>query len=385
MPKPSNFRNWSLIIAIAVMIMAAIIHGSRFSEDTHRHLLEETFAASDYYFKPINANKWEIHEHNSFSPGYVYFGEGYGYNGPVRVMFHTDNRGFIQLILPYDHNETPSYFKKLEQHGFLDHIVSTQTDRYIDEEHVDMVSGASISGRAIQQAIRDGYIEGEQLSMQSKPIRIGMLEVSILALFLIGVLIHTNYGHSRLTLLRWSSIVLSVVVLGFVFNTHLHLSRIAAFLAGYFPDFFLYPAVYLLIGGGLMIALLSGKNVYCHSVCPFGSAQEMLAKIGGAKPRRLRWHRTWKWVQYGMAFIVLLYALANNNPALAHYEIFGAFFSLTGKPLLLGITIPVIVISLFVKRFWCRFICPIDGVFAFIKLFRNSILNSLPFNYKKYH
>ncbi|MBW6498597.1 MAG: 4Fe-4S binding protein [Bacteroidales bacterium] len=376
MHKPSNFRNWSILIVVALMIMAAIIHGAKVSEGTQRHYLEETFNASNCNFKPINANKWELSGLEPNCTGHVYFGEGYGYNGPVRVMFHTDTVGFIQFIVPVDHNETPSYFKKLEQHGFLNHMISTQIALYKDEEPVDMVSGATISSRAIQQAIRDGYLKGEQLSTQSKQIQFGMLELCILVLFLMGMLIHTKYGHSQRRLLRWSSMVLSVIVLGFVFNAHLHLSRIAAFLAGYFPDFFLYPAVYLLIGGSLVIALLSGKNVYCHSVCPFGSAQEILAKIGGGKPRRPPWHRTWKWVQYGGALIVLLYALSNSNPGLAHYEVFGAFFSLTGNPLLLGITIPVVVISLFVKRFWCRFICPIDGVFAYIRLFRNTIIQT---------
>jgi len=167
---------------------------------------------------------------------------------------------------------------------------------------------------------------------------------------------------------------LSLILLGFVYNQHITLSRISAILNGYFPGINNELYFYILLFGSILIIIITRKNIYCHSVCPFGVVQDILAGMGNTKPFRPGYYKQLKTLQRLVMLAALLISLAFNNPALAQYEVFGAFFQLTANSIIFGILFISIVLSLFVTRPWCNFLCPIDSVFAYIKLTRNSIV-----------
>ena len=63
-----------------------------------------------------------------------------------------------------------------------------------------------------------------------------------------------------------------------------------------------------------------------------------------------------------------------RNPGISSYEVFGALFAFTGSTVLFALLGIVLVVSLFVKRPWCRYLCPLDPVYDFVRLGRTLVL-----------
>jgi len=124
-----------------------------------------------------------------------------------------------------------------------------------------------------------------------------------------------------------------------------------------------------MIGGFLLSILVTRKNIYCTWICPLGGLQECLGAVGGAKPRfSRRFNKNMKWVQRGVALLAILLALYFRNPVKLNYEIFGVALSLTGVTYLFVLTGLFIMASVFIKRPWCTYLCPIVPVEDLLRL-----------------
>lgn len=364
-----KFRNQLLWLVITLLITLAVFMGKSRSEQSVIQLLQSNLSEYDLDLRPVNNNKW-IAEGNN---GILYLGSGLGYNGEVKVIIHVDSDGTIKKILPVYHQETPSYFKKIEKKLFFEHFTGKNISDFQKKQSVDVISGATITSNAIIDAVKTGYAEGENIQLTQNRVPVfGLLEMIIIYLFITGWLIVKIKNAKAKNYLRWISIFISFVVLGFVYNQPITYSRLTTFLLGNRPDFYKEISFYILLVGSIVFILFTRKNVYCHSVCPFGAAQEILAKTGRAKAFRPQQYKKLKFIQRGIALIVILVALAFNNPVIANYEVFSPFFQLTANAILFAVLFIVIILSLFIKRPWCHFMCPIDSVFDYVKLTRKS-------------
>jgi NosR/NirI family transcriptional regulator, nitrous oxide reductase regulator len=366
------WRRLLLLSGIIILIIIANISGSKRQRLSEQISPEQFFEDSDHILKKVNDHKWRTYNSDGLHTGHVYLGNGRGYNGLVHVMVHTGMEGNIVGLKAIKHDETPSYFQKISRSGFFEHFTGLMVkDIQHDSPPIQVVSGATISSRAVIQGISNAYIEGENMDGRGAGMPVfGWPAVMVSVLLMAGYVLRYIRNLRWQKMIRWAIMLLSVVFLGFVFNHFITLSRIAAMLSGYFPDPIHELPVYILIFGSVLLVVISRSNVYCHSVCPFGAAQEALGVVGGARPYRPDWHKKWKILQWSAALIAVLLAIVMNNPSLAQYEVFGAFFQLTASVLLFVVLIFVIAISLFVKRPWCHFFCPVDGFFAFARLLR---------------
>ncbi len=163
-------------------------------------------------------------------------------------------------------------------------------------------------------------------------------------------------------------------VLGFVYNRPLTLVFINKMILGFWPAWRLNLYWYILLAGIVLIIAVGKKSPYCEWFCPFGSAQECLGVIGGAK-RRIpeRTHVLLRWFQRALALSAIGLALFYRNPSVSSYEVFGAFFHLIGSSFNFALLGVVLVAALFLKRPWCSYICPLRPVTDFIRLIRNWI------------
>jgi NosR/NirI family nitrous oxide reductase transcriptional regulator len=246
---------------------------------------------------------------------------------------------------------------------------------------VDAVSGATYTSQAIAEAALRGSrkIAGMQLGLElpvepKSGIRFGLPEIFLLFLYAVGFYGHQGrFKHTKIA--RWVTMIMGLVILGFVYNAPLTLASINKFLLGYWPDWHTNLYWYLLIGGILLVFTIDNKNPYCQWFCPFGAAQECLGAIGGAKTRSTGRYRYFlKWLQRGLAWLAILIALLFVNPGITSYEVFGTLFDLTGTTLqffLLGI---ILIASLFIKRPWCAYLCPIHPIDEFIRMVRGWII-----------
>jgi polyferredoxin len=128
---------------------------------------------------------------------------------------------------------------------------------------------------------------------------------------------------------------------------------------------------YLLLAGVLLPVILNGKSPYCSNVCPLGATQQILVKVGGARVEiPPKYSHCLKLVQWTLAWAAIMCALLLRNPSVMSYEISATFFSVIGRNwqfILLGV---VLILSLFVTRPWCNYLCPVRAVADYIRLLR---------------
>lgn len=368
-----KIKNLSISFGVIILIVIAAFIGKNRSDEAVMMKLSYYFPESLYKIVPAGDNKFILTDKYN-KESFVYIGEGKGYNGNVRIVVHVDSDSTIQECLPLEHNETPSYFNKLDKHHFFKKITGNKINFLLNTNEIDVVSGATSSSRAVINAAKHAYLKGEQIIMTEHNFpKFGFLETIVSILLIIGIFITKVNLKNLKKVLLWLSLGLSVIILGFYYNQHITLSRITSLISGYFPSIIDEFYIYLLIFGSILIVLLTKKNIYCHSVCPFGSAQELLAKTGKAKTFRPSYYKFLKYVQHLLTLSVLLVALALDDPAITNYEVFGAFFQLTANTVIFTLLIIVVILSLFIKRPWCNFLCPIDSVFTYIKYTEKSI------------
>ena len=143
-------------------------------------------------------------------------------------------------------------------------------------------------------------------------------------------------------------------------------------LLGYWPRWQSHVYWYLLMAGVLAVPLLTGRNPYCTSICPFGATQQCLAVVGGARrrvPTRCRAYLPW--VPRILAWAVILLALTHRNPALVSYEVYGALFHVVGDLWQFVLLAAVLVASLAITRPWCKYLCPTRVVIEYVVFGRN--------------
>jgi Na+-translocating ferredoxin:NAD+ oxidoreductase RnfG subunit len=317
--------------------------------------------------------------------GYVAIGETNGYGGPMLVTVAVSPDGQINRVVIAADTETPSWMERVLESDFVESLSGKlYSDAFALGEDVDGVTGATYTSRAIAEAVLDGgqsvaeYV-GLPTVAQAKPkIIFGLQEMVLIGLFAVGYFGHkSKFKYKKQA--RWTSMIIGMVILGFVYDNPLTIPMINKFLMGFFPQWQTNLYWYLLIFGILFVFTVDNKNPYCEWFCPFGAAQECMGVIGGAKARSAGKYRFFlKWLQRGLAWGAILIALLFRNPGLTSFEVFGTLFELIGSNfqfLLLGL---VVLASLFIRRPWCAYLCPLHPVDEFIRMVRKWIIGLWP-------
>lgn len=145
------------------------------------------------------------------------------------------------------------------------------------------------------------------------------------------------------------------------------------------------------IGTILAFGALLGRTV-CGWLCPFGLIQDLLDKTPLPKVRKGAWSRAFSWGKYviliGLAIIaplVLLGATGVGTPAFCAYLCPAGTLE-AGIPLVtmneglrfmlgslfnwkVGVLVALVLVSLFVYRPFCRFLCPLGALYSFFNRF----------------
>jgi NosR/NirI family transcriptional regulator, nitrous oxide reductase regulator len=364
-------------------IFAAWIIGANLAEgDVNPALIKSYPEASR--FDQIDDNSYAAIqvETEDLLLGYVAITTANGYGGPMRIAVAVDLEGNIHGLAVVKHKETPSWMKKVLDTDYLQSITGkTYMDSFQLDDDVDGITGATFTSRALAEAALKGSREvaGVLLNFDvpekvKSKIIFGIPEITLIGLFALGY-----FGHQRkfkyTKQVRWISMITGMVILGFIYTNPLTLSDINKFLLGFWPEWQTNLYWYILLGGMLLVFTVDNKNPYCEWFCPFGAAQETMGIIGGAKPRSVGKSKNFMlWVQRGLAWLAIILALLFRNPGLSSYEIFGTFFDLTGSGLQFAVLGIILVASLFIRRPWCKYLCPMAPVIDLYRTFRKWII-----------
>jgi hypothetical protein len=363
------------IISLILVIMAGVLGIRREAQEVNNYL--NGIIPEDHRAEALGGERFELYGHDSLTAKLYLINESSpGYGGDLVVSVLLDSAGIIRDLKVARHRETPSFLEKTEKKGLRRSLVGkSYDDSFIIGEDVDVVSGATYTSEAIISCAQLGsnklardQLKLEVSALEAPGLEIGIPEFALLALYvlaLLGIYKLTEYKRT----IRWITMLGGLLILGFWFSVPLTLSKLNSFLLGYFPDWHTQMYWYLLIGGFLLSIVLTRKNIYCTWICPLGGLQECLGAVGGSKPRfSRRFNGIMKWVQRGVALLAILMALYFRNPVKLNYEIFGVALSLTGATYLFVMTGLFIVASVFIKRPWCTYLCPIIPLEEMLRL-----------------
>jgi len=177
---------------------------------------------------------------------------------------------------------------------------------------------------------------------------------------------------------RMGYLTLTLVFLGWYSNAQLSVVNLMAlvnsFRTGFTWDAFLLDPLTFILWWSVAAALIFwGRGAYCGWLCPFGALQELtnrIARLFRVPQWELPWglnERLWA-VKYMLFLALFLVSLASVDHAerLAEVEPFKTAIVLKfdrAWPFVLYAG-ALLVIGLFVERFYCRYLCPLGGALA---------------------
>ena len=375
---------WDRFLAIAALVILAIAWyaGSFRAEADLVPFLKRVLPNADR-FEPTEGESytaWADQPEKQII-GYVTTGSAHGYGGKIKMAVALSMDGTVLGLTIIEHKETGSFLRRVLRKNLLESLQGKKySEAFLLGSDVAGVTGATYTCRALVDGVRKASrsIASKNLGFHvipdsPPPIQFGLLEVVLIALFVIGIVgRQRRFKYKRIV--RWISMLTGLIVLGFIFNKPLTLTIINKMLLGFWPEWQLHLYWYLLLAGILFVFTADNKNPYCEWFCPFGSAQECLGLIGGGRGRlSKKLHKFLRWFQRILALTAIVSALLYRNPSISSYEVFGAFFQLIGTNFQFALLGVVLVAALFLKRPWCNYLCPLRPVTDFIRLIRNWI------------
>jgi uncharacterized protein with FMN-binding domain len=298
-----------------------------------------------------------------------------GYGGPLSVAVTVGENKIIGQVAILYSTDTATYLDKVVGEGILDNFPGCRLDNL---PRVDAVSGATLSSNAILGGIHEAAARIGQARFgmpdtappvqdsEKEPVK---LAVVLLLFASVLILSHKRFRQVRKRA-RTGLMIVSTLVLGVWLGSQFSLSSLTLLMGGVWTRGVASYAALLCLVLAILVLLITRKNLYCATLCPFGAVQEGLGRITGCSPPpRYPWL---VWAGRIFALVAIAVALYFRNPSDAVYEPFGMAFNLIGSDLLFALTILIVIGSLVVKRPWCRLFCPVTCFFDYLGFFRNG-------------
>lgn len=285
-----------------------------------------------------------------------------GYGGPVPLEIYIKD-GRIRQVKALDNSESPDFFSQASA------LLTRWNGKTVEEAQnmgVDGVSGATFSSRGIIGNMKAGL---QYASKNAKePSILDKMDLSAktiagLVVVLLGAIIPL-FVHNR----KWRTIqlALNVMVLGLWGGTFLSWSLFVNYMSsGINMWVSLIPIVMLITA--FVYPLFGKKQYYCANICPFGSLQELAGKA-----HKKKWKMSSRTVKRLTLFRQMLFAvlmvlmLGGVWSAWTDYELFTAFIFRSASVVVIALAVVFVVLSVFVPRPYCRFVCPTGTFFKMI-------------------
>ena len=298
-----------------------------------------------------------------------------GYGGPLNLLIGIDHKGRLTGARLLASQETPSY---------IDHIDTWLTGLSgadlssgpLSLEHIDGMSGATVTSRAVFEAVNRTAARLSQtafgkatprLDEAAPPSRLDLGFWTTVVLLVVWLPAYLS-GNDRARLLV---LIGALAVLGVWLNTPITEVDLTNLLRAHASGPAENPLRWLLLGFIALTSLLFGQ-VWCGSLCPFGALQELLARLG----RRLRLRRypdrrldaRLRLIKFVLLPVMLVAVLLSDDGTWAGFDpmqhVFAALRSGSMAGWMLVLTLVALAASVVYVRFWCRYLCPMGALLA---------------------
>lgn len=300
-----------------------------------------------------------------------------GYQGPTDTLVAIDANGqvkAIQLRKSYDNEPYVDYIREdtyfLERFNGLSLPALSKFDP--DAAAVEGVSGATMTSMAIAYGLPKAAWHA--LTPQQPTTRrvvwawrdVGTCSVLGFALMM---------SFTRLRGVRWVRVgfqILLVAYFGFLNGDMLSQALFVGWAQSGVP-WRLAPGLAMLTAAAFIVPFVSKKNLYCHQVCPFGAAQQLVRN-------RLPWRarlpklprRALSIIPAGLLLLVIITAMLHWPVNLAAIEPFDAFIFWVAGTAAITIAIGGLLVSAFVPMAYCRYGCPTGATLNYLRFHAKS-------------
>jgi NosR/NirI family nitrous oxide reductase transcriptional regulator len=215
--------------------------------------------------------------------------------------------------------------------------------------------------------------EEEEAPTWADDVRAQAVDIAAVAGF--SVLAFVSFFRKSVRL-KYATLVAAVLYLGFYKSQLISIVNVFGLLGGNLPIFRYNLAWYLLAAVTVVSTLLWGR-VYCGRICAFGAFTQLVDAVVPARwqvkiPRAIE--RRASWIKYGILTGVIAYFLITSDPLIYPYvEPFWMFGLHLRTPILLTMLGALLVMTVFVRNAYCRFLCPLGaflGIVSNLTVFR---------------
>lgn len=282
-----------------------------------------------------------------------------GFGGPVPLEIYIRD-GKVSKVVALKNSESPDFFNHASS------LLTRWNGKSIDEAakmKVDGVSGATFSSRGIIGNMQRGLQYAAKNAKEPSPFDAmdhSAKGIAALIVVLLAAIVPLFYRNRRW---RTVQLVLNVGILGLWCGTFLSWATFLNFAANGIDVLAALVPVVMLITA-FVYPLFGKRQFYCTHVCPFGSLQELAGRTNSRKwkmsptlIRRLNFFRE-------LLFAVLMVLMATGVFAeWVDYELFTAFVFQSASIIVIVLAVVFVVLSVFVPRPYCRFVCPTGALF----------------------
>ncbi len=332
-----------------------------------------------------------------------------GYQGPTDALLVFDGASMLvglALRKSYDNEPYVGYVR--DEASFTARFV----DRGFQElskldpqaEEIEGVSGATMTSMAVARSIAPALQAAERrVAPQSLKWNWSARDAgTALVLLFASVMSVTRWRSKRLLRLSFQCVL--VGYLGFVNGDLLSQASLVGWAQAGIP-FRTAPSLVLLTIAALLVPALSRTQLYCHQVCPFGAAQQLLARgrarVLRSRPATLRRDLESQAPQLAddagtsthtesrssisnilstacralpalLLFVVVGTAIKHWPVSLVALEPFDAFHLRIAGAATLALAVVGLVVSAFVPMAYCRFGCPTGAMLNYLRFHSRS-------------
>ena len=284
--------------------------------------------------------------------------QGYAGNVPLEVSVKD---GKIVSVKALKNNETPDFFA---QASALLGKWNGKTLQEASEMQVDAVSGATFSSRAIINNVRLGAQYAMNNPVSAAPSfdwsvkNVGVLLFALIAAILPLFVRNKTYHNLQL--------IYNVLVLGLWGGTFISYSLLVGWLSNG-VNLMSSLALVVLAVTAFVYPLFGKRQYYCTHVCPYGSLQQLVGKVNEAHKRKLspRVVKALSVFRRSLWAVLMFLMICGVLFEWMDYEPFSAFIFESASWVVIAIAVAFIILSAFVTRPYCRFVCPTGTLLKF--------------------